>query len=364
MLEGEDPRSFLDDLVRGLKGMGGPDRRKKIPNRHRYVGLTPTIAWVLTCRDPSYPVMYDSLDSFARLWDSATGRLAGRDELDLSQVEAYVSLGVGTGDKDRLILDRLLQAGANPFYFPVDISSHMLRLAVPRIAHRVDGRVLPLELDFERPGALKTLAKLLTAVVGDGPILFSFLGNSLGNLEADDRFLTDLAQILRPRDLLALEVALTQAADDEAAVAAAAERSGSRLYNEFVTSALAMYTDLSVDTNWLEFTGTADPSRGITIEGHYINQGDTTIILTLPNRETVPFLAGEGINVLLGRKYLAEALNGLLVAAELAEVSSAFRDEPTKAAPDVRFGLGLTVLRRDAGAARAQKAPLLRVWEE
>jgi hypothetical protein len=34
---------------------------------HRYVGLGPTLAWLQVCRDPFYPVLYDSSEAFARL---------------------------------------------------------------------------------------------------------------------------------------------------------------------------------------------------------------------------------------------------------------------------------------------------------
>jgi len=355
-LEGQDPRGFLIDLVKALKGTGPDGTGKRIANRHRYVGLSPTLAWLLTSSDPSYPPAYDSIRSFARLWDASYRALDDRPY-------HYVSLGVGTGDKDQHIIDRLLPNHPDLFYVPVDISGQMLRLGTMEIMARMPGRVLPVELDFEEPSGIEALRRLLDDMLGDEPILFSLLGSSLANIDNEARFLKNLTSLLRQQDRLALEVATTDRLDQAAAQVAADERSSSRLYNEFVTSALGTYTDLTIDMNWLRFSGTVEEGKALRIEGHYINCSDRTIAMTLPNRETIPYRPGEHIQVLLGRKYLPEGLRRLLASCGLTEVmfESASGQPSGHEGQASYFGLGLMLLQHVPQPA-APATPLARVW--
>jgi uncharacterized SAM-dependent methyltransferase len=218
---------------------------------------------------------------------------------------------VGTGDKDRHVLDRLQSSSPELLYVAIDISSAMLNLGTHETRLRLPGRTVPMELDFEEGSSLLALREFLHAFVGEEPILFSLLGNALGNVEDDRSLLNALAQVLRPQDRLALEVATTDRLDDQAAHVVAAERSGSRLYNEFATAALAMYTDLTIDTNWLSYTATIEQDYAIRVEGHYVNRSGSTLQLMLPNRETVPYRIDEGIRVLLGRRYSAHGLRSV-----------------------------------------------------
>jgi hypothetical protein len=239
----------------------------------------------------------------------------------------------------------------------------MLRLGTTEIMARMPGRVLPVELDFEEPSGIDALRRLLDDMLGDEPILFSLLGSSLANIDNEARFLKNLTSLLRPQDRLALEVATTDRLDQAAAQVAADERSSSRLYNEFVTSALGTYTDLTIDMNWLRFTGTVEDGKALRIEGHYINSSDRTIAMTLPNRETIPYRPGEHIQVLLGRKYLPEGLRRLLVSCGLTEVmfESASGQPSGHEGQASYFGLGLMLLQHVAQPA-APATPLARVW--
>lgn len=356
-LDGEDPRDFLFDLVRGLKGSGPDGTGKRIENRFRYVGLGPTLAWLLVCRDPSYPVMYDSIESFSRLWDACLPALG-------DTRYHYVSLGLGTGDKDRHVLDRMLPENPDLLYVATDISGQMLRLGTAETLRRMPGRVLPVELDFEDRTAIDALRSLLDDLVGTDPILFSLLGSSLANIDDETAFLKRLTNLLRPQDRLALEVAITRNSDPESVRAAAEERAGSRLYNEFVTAALGMYTDLTIDTNWLRFTSSAEGDEQIRVEGNYVNHSGQTITLMLPNRETIPYRAGESIQVLLGRKYTPQGLRRLLSTCHLNELAyEEDFDQATRrnSQGSAAFGLAMMVLSHEPHAAPSP-TPLGRVW--
>ena len=151
-----------------------------------------------------------------------------------------------------------------------------------------------------------------------------------------------------------------------AAKVAADERAGSRLYNEFVTSALGTYTDLTIDMNWLQFTGTIEDGKALRVEGHYVNCGNEPIMMTLPNRETIPYRPQERIQLLLGRKYLPEGLHRMLVSCGLDEVifESQSGQQPSGHEGQASyFGLALMLLKHVPHPA-APATPLARVWAD
>jgi uncharacterized SAM-dependent methyltransferase len=301
--------------------------------------------------------MYDSMEAFARLWDACHGVLAGTKY-------HYVSLGVGTGDKDRHVIDRLADDQPDLFYVPTDISGHLLHLGAAETLRRMPGRALPIEMDFEDPSAIEALRALLDDLLGEDPILFSLLGSSLANIDDEVGFLKRLTKLLRPQDRLAMELAITYQLDDEAARAAAAERAGSRLYNEFVTAALGMHTDLTIDTNWLRFDGFVEDGRAVRVEGNYVNCSGQTLTLMLPNRETIPYRSGESIQVLLGRKYSPEGLRRMFSSCHLNELAfeEDFDPSPDRTAgrPNT-FGLAMMVLQHEPHSVPPVN-PMERVW--
>jgi L-histidine Nalpha-methyltransferase len=356
-LEGQDPRRFLLDLVRNLKGTGPDGTDKRIENRHRYVGLGPSLAWISVSKDPTYPIMYDSIEAFLRLWDGCRSALS-------AEKYHYVSLGIGTGEKDRQVLDRLLSLDDDIYYVPVDISGHMLRLGAVESARRMPGRVLPIEMDFEEYTAIEALRGLLDDLVGDQPILFSLLGNSLANIGDEAEFLRSLSGLFRPQDLFAMEVAITSRLDAEAARAAAEERYGSRAYNEFATAALGMYTDLSIDNNWLKFVGNIEDGHALRVEGFYVNKSGGPLTMMLPNRETIPYQSEESIQVLLGRKYTPDGMRRLL--AKCGYKDLAFEQDYSHhlergGGRSAVFGQALLILEYKSGNASIE-SPLSNVW--
>lgn len=354
-LEGEDPRAFLWDLIKGLRG-NADGSGKKIDSKLRYVGLGPTLAWLLASRDPSYTLMHDSIESFARLWQACEPALGGSGY-------HYVSLGVGTGDKDRHVMRDLTQRQPSLVYVAVDISAHMLRLGSVEAMRTWPNQVLPIELDFEARSSLDELRALLDELVGDEAVLFSLLGNTVANIEDDQAFLRHLRRVLRPQDRLVLEVATTDRLTALATELAADERAGSRSYSEFATAALATYTDLTIDTNWLTFKGSIENGRAVRVEGHYVNRGGVDIPMMMPNRVTIPFRADESIQVLLSRKYSANFVREMVAGCGFAELAFEYSASgPAQSdMDDPSFGLSIMVLRRDDNP-QPVASPLGRVW--
>src|SRR5947209_738393 len=113
---GEDQASKLGTLANDLKkGMSETGDEKQIASGFSYWGIGPTIAWIMACKDRLYPVMSQSIRHFSNLWDQTLSSLD-------PQSYHYVSLGVGTGEKDSLILQNLYRMNPGLYYFPVDMS--------------------------------------------------------------------------------------------------------------------------------------------------------------------------------------------------------------------------------------------------
>src|SRR5687768_12036416 len=94
---GEPPWSQLSELITGLQGDVGTGENKKVESKYSYIGIGPTIHWLDACKDLFYPVMRDGIESFPRHWRPIEAAIEGPDL-------HFVSLGVGNGQKDRVIL--------------------------------------------------------------------------------------------------------------------------------------------------------------------------------------------------------------------------------------------------------------------
>jgi uncharacterized SAM-dependent methyltransferase len=339
VLVGEDQRDKLAALTSDLLGKPSTSGDgKQITSGYAYWGIGPTIAWAHACADPFYLVMKQSLDSFTRRW----GRVRGR----IGRGFHHVSFGVGTGHKDRLILEHLLERNPGLLYLPVDMSSEMLRLGTQEATHRVGlrgHRVVPVQLDFSIPDNLTELRQLIHRLVGDEPVLYSLLGNTLANFDHDDELLANLTALARPQDLFLLEVATTEAVNDELAQDAVEEYARSRAYREFVTSALLHNTDLTINADAVQFRGAVEGDRALKVKVVYQNQTGGDIMMMLPDRNRVPFPDRDTIRLYLTRKYARNALDGIVRGAGMRKVVGTHSDFGVRRSSQ-GFGMDLLLL--------------------
>ncbi|TQM79719.1 putative SAM-dependent methyltransferase [Saccharothrix saharensis] len=337
VLVGEDQRDKLAALTGDLLGKPSSNGDgKQITSGYAYWGIGPTIAWAHACADPFYLVMKQSLDSFTRRW----GRVRGR----VGEGFHHVSFGVGTGHKDRLILEHLLEHNQDLLYLPVDMSSEMLRLGTREATHRVGPRghrVVPVQLDFSITDNLAELRDLVHRLVGDEPVLYSLLGNTLANFDHDDELLANLTALARPQDRFLLEVATTEALSDDLARDAVEEYSRSRAYREFVTSALLHNTDLTITVDAVQFRGSVEGDRALKVKVVYQNQTGDDILMMLPDRTRVAFPDRDTIRLYLTRKYARRALDGIVRAAGMRKVTGTHSDF---AVPRSAQGFGMDLL--------------------
>jgi uncharacterized SAM-dependent methyltransferase len=338
---GDSQETKLAELVRELKSdFSETGDGKQIVSGFSYWGIGPTIAWANTCADPFYPVMRQSILSFNSRWQQIySGDI-------LTQDFHYISLGVGTGEKDYHILTSLLAKQPNLFYFPVDMSSTMLRKAiqeVTKIEQLNSSQILPIQIDFYDERRVNNLRNLVDRIVPDRPILFSLLGNTLANFQDDARLLKNLSRLMRPEDRLLVEVATTKDLDDETVKAAANEYARIESFKKFVTSALLQNTDLHIELENLVFTASVEEHKAILIKVIYQNFMQETIQVRLPDWSFMNFANNDTIRLHLTRKYTSQGIRQMIWESGLSIINQTTNDFE-----DSNFGISLFLVSPDS----------------
>lgn len=344
-LVGEDQSRKLAELLHDLRRpYSDSGAGKRITSGYSYWGVDPTVAWVRACSDPFYPVMKAGIESFVHRWVELHDALEDRPY-------HYVSLGPGTGDKDRTVIEALRRSNPELCYVPVDMSAEMLRLGVHepiRSLGLTPAHVVPVQMDFSVAENLAALRALLTRLLGDVPIVFSLLGNTLANSDDDVELLQMLVQhLLGCDDRLVLEVATTQSVGQDLADRAAEEYRGSDSFTVFVTSALQNYTDLSIDLGSVAFRGSIEEARAIKVDVIYRNQTDADLHITLPGYfgPPTPFRRDDTVLLYITRKYTPAGLGELVAAAEVVVVADVPWRMGGRDRGDGGFGVSTLVLR-------------------
>lgn len=345
---------LADQLSELTGGLSAPGTGKRIESGFSYWGVESTVAWGEAVADRFYPVMRESLDSFARRWRTVARTALGQDL-------HYVSLGPGTGEKDFVVLSDMLREKPDIAFVPVDMSPEMMRFLVHQPFRALPlnpVRLMPLQLDFSEEANVRQLRKRLDWVLPDQGFLFSLLGNTLANFDEDAELLRMLcSNLLRPNDRLLLEVATTSSVTKADIARAADEYRRSRRFREFVTCSLQHYTDLTVDLNGpgLEFNGAAEEGHGIAITMLYRNATGEAVQITLPDRSTVMFPPEDSIRLYLTRKYLPDGVATLLKTAELKIEARQHVDFTGPGTRHGQFGMDLILLSRPE--TRQKQAP-------
>lgn len=299
---GEDESVKLEEFTRNLrKEFSGTGNGKNIPSGFSYWGLIATLAWENACRDNLYRVMKNSITTFGSRWKKIP------DEEVIDQKYHYVSLGVGTGEKDYTILLRLYTSNNNVRYFPIDMSACMLRLGTHQATSGIGLRgsnVLPIQIDFSTRSNISELRSLLDQLDSNEPILFSLLGNTLANFKDDKGLLKNILSLMKNGDKLLLEIATTERLDKDVAEAAADEYSSSRSFCKFATSSLFEYTNLDIEgSGKIEYEASIEEDKALLIKVLYRNTTKETVTVMLPDRENVDFEPGDTIRLFTTRKY-------------------------------------------------------------
>ncbi|NEA31641.1 L-histidine N(alpha)-methyltransferase [Streptomyces sp. SID13031] len=340
VLVGEDQTDKLATLTGDLRGPHSETGDgKQITSGFSYWGIGPTIAWANATNDPFYLVMKAGAESFLRHWRKV------RPHTDKTGFH-FVSLGVGTGVKDRTILADMYRRNPNMYYIPVDMSSEMLRMGTLEPVRGVRfpmAQVLPVQLDFSIADNMKELGEMLARLVGADPILFTLTGNTLANFESDRELLSMITRILRPQDRLLLEVASTSSLDQAAADAAADEYQQTRAFAEFVTSALRYNTDLRIEDGLIDYRGEVENNDALRVKIVWQNNTSETMTMGLPDHTEVVLKPDDTILLYTTRKFSTERLKKLTAECGLTAIEHAHSGFRHTRRPSP-FGLDLLLL--------------------
>lgn len=143
---------------------------RNIPTKFQYWGKEETQNWLDVCKNPEYinwPLEISLLDL----------NLPEIVKAVKPKVNNLVSLGIGNGEKDKMILNAFLKN--HPMrYFTIDVSSHMVKTGLKTL-NSVPTEKTAYIGDFEHLEKLAPKIKKQTT----GNNLISILGNTLGNLD-------------------------------------------------------------------------------------------------------------------------------------------------------------------------------------
>ena len=321
----------MGEVMDAIKGVGG--QPKHIKDGYQYVGGFPARTWRLATADDHYKTLSYGIESFHKRWRPISEKL--------TVPYHYVSIGPGTGEKDRAILNHLqsLASGESFVYVPVDISPELLRISLDVTMRDLDPRqteVLPVELDITADNALTHLSVVLDMLRGDTPILFSLLGNTLANFDDDRSMLARIASLLTVgNDRLFLEIATTDEATERAARRAASEYEGSLSFHQFAIATLREYTNIHLGLGEVCPTGEiVDDTIKITTRF----RARRSLKVDLKDGDEFRLKGGEDIILYTSRKYTDTALTSLLVAFDT------IAESYTRYANSHWFGLGAMLL--------------------
>jgi len=205
-----------------------------------------------------------------------------------------VELGAGSAAKTRLLLDAMRANGEAATYVPVDVSAEFLRETASALGAELPGlRVVPVVADISVGlGLPRAMPR---------PVLFAFLGSTIGNFEEDAAIalLRRVREAMCPGDHFLLGVDLRKdvhvieaAYNDAAGVTAEFNRNVLRVLNR----------ELGADFDERDFAHRAIYNREAhRIEMHLVAR--RALDAHIPRIGTVPFRAGESIRTEISCKY-------------------------------------------------------------
>jgi L-histidine Nalpha-methyltransferase len=240
--------------------------------------------------------------------------------VELTGARTLVELGAGSAAKTRILLAAMHERSEHVTYVPIDVSEEFLDQTRDALE-----RELPW-LDVEPVAADMSDAIDVPSGV-DTPVLFAFLGSTIGNFDAPSAIalLRRIAGHLRPADHLLLGTDLRKdprilnaAYNDAAGVTAEFNRNMLRVLN----------TELGADFDPDAFAHRAFYNEAWhRIEMHLDAIGMQTI--HIPCLPTITLADGEGIRTELSYKYDRAAVDALAMAASLS-VSRWFVDAESR----------------------------------
>jgi hypothetical protein len=188
-------RAIVDDLRAA----------RMLSTLYSYIAESGFRHWIDLTNDPQYSFYRESLRFFTTSAEDVAREITR--SIGTKAVD-FISLGPGDGRKDRELLTALLLRTrvADLYYYPVDVNSNMIAAAARAILTdeilRANLRIKGIATDFTRLAMFKPIYQFRAV-----PNVISLLGNTLGNMDNERRFLDQLFEsAMLEGDILLLEV--------------------------------------------------------------------------------------------------------------------------------------------------------------
>lgn len=176
-------------------------RQALIPGKYLYDSEVGADHWISLCKDSTYGYFQNGL----RFWENEAETFVQAIKEQTGPEFDFISLGPGDGQKDlELIRAWVQEDDLDVVYYPYDVSLRMIIETVREIRKSA----VPIKLravlaEFDNLQQMKAVFD-----ARDAPNVISLLGNSLGNVPDELKFLKNLSSIMNIGDLLLLEVRL------------------------------------------------------------------------------------------------------------------------------------------------------------
>lgn len=152
--------------------------RHEMPDEFLYLGDMGSKNWFTLDNSAEFTVASSLTELLRQKVDSIAAHISDKFEI--------VSIGVGSGQKERIIIETLIRRGLSPKYYPVDVSSEMVDAALNAVA----------DIDIEKVGIVGRLEQLpLLRAYWKPPVLLCLLGNNFCNYEPDALLSSVYAQL-------------------------------------------------------------------------------------------------------------------------------------------------------------------------
>ncbi len=315
---GENQLQKLGALVVDLTNA----KERQIRSGYSYWGLGPACMWERACHDGVGYHMRENIERFPEAV-RALSEFIDRERYN------FVSLGVGEGSKDKVIIRDVFCSNTelyprdNFLYMPVDMSLDMLRISAEKTQELLPHHhCLGIQRDIESYGGILEISQLAKLVGNGQPILYGFLGNTIANVESPEEVLKNIASVMTEEDLLLFEVQMISdnSFDDQIPYEAIRNEYLSGAFRRFVESALLQNSDLRINSNEMNNSYRVDISKldwgsygsCLIIDCFFENNTGRPLYITLITGDTFTVESNEKIRLLRSRKFPSATLQNFV----------------------------------------------------
>lgn len=291
--------SFKDDVAAGLS-----ENQKYLPSRYFYDAEGDKLFQAIM-KMPEYYLTNSEYEIFSTQAEHILSELnLNGGTFDL------VEFGAGDGFKTRILIERLLGAGAKFRYIPIDISGNVLKTLEADFQKSFPNLEILAE-NAEYFEALKNISS-----TSKNPKVVLFLGSSIGNFpeERTVRFLNALYELLNPGDYTLIGFDLKK--NPKTILDAYNDKQGiTKAFNLNLLKRLNRELGANFDLEAFDHYPFYDPETGFA-KSYIVSLKKQTVLIKELNKE-FNFEAGEAIHTEISRKYSIPQIENLIVNAGL-----------------------------------------------